>query len=150
MIKLTDLDGLKLVRVENLADARDVDRAIEEAVTQGSQGWGVIDEQSVLLAVLIQLRNALQRVGVADDMWNKIQATENTLKGKQMELGRVQKSLTEITKRHGGLLEVIKAQAETIEEVTRERDAAMAAGRGLLHESEGAQARRPGIDLTQG
>lgn len=150
MIELRELDGFKLVRGENIANSHDTLRAIEEAVVQGSQGWGVVDEQSVLLAVVRELRAALTASAQVESLSAELETAGNFLKGKQMELGRVQaklvratqhcvdgdvehgetlsrldkteKALKEITKRHGGLLEVIAAQAETIAEVTAERD----------------------------
>ena len=85
MLTEKDLDGLKLVTDQsNIASTQDTQQALETAFQQGSQGWGVRREQSVILRLARDLKIALALA---------VQADENgrMLKGAQMELGRVKK-----------------------------------------------------------
>ena len=81
MITLEDLQGLKLVQPDNFTDEETVRGALEHAITQGSQGWGVSPSIAVQLHLARELRVALELAEGA-------QETKNALKGKQMELGR--------------------------------------------------------------
>ena len=81
----TDLDGLKLVTDDNnFAGPQQVDLAVESAIAQGSQGWGVQQDVAVLLSVLRDLAGAQLIAQTADE-------NRRMLKGAQMELGRVKK-----------------------------------------------------------
>lgn len=84
MIKLTDLDGVKLVDRTNFADDDEVLNSLEAAYMQGSQGWGVTKEVAIQLTLAECLRAALTIAATADD-------NRRMLKGAQMELGRVKK-----------------------------------------------------------
>jgi len=89
MLTEKDLDGLKLVTDQsNIASTQDTQQALETAFQQGSQGWGVRREQSVILRLARDLKVALALA---------VQADENgrMLKGAQMELGRVKKQRDE-------------------------------------------------------
>jgi hypothetical protein len=81
MIKLKDLEGLKLVQPGNFGQEVETLGALEHAITQGSQGWGV----SPSIAVQLHLARDLK---VALELAEGAQETKNALKGKQMELGR--------------------------------------------------------------
>ncbi len=89
LIRLEDLDGLKLVQSENFAMSLDVGRAVEFAIQQGSQGWGVKSEVAVLLSVALELRNALMQI-------ERITPVANAAKGAQMELGRAKKKMAKL------------------------------------------------------
>jgi len=85
-IKLEDLDGLKLVDALNFANLGDVHNALDSAITQGSQTWGVTPTDSVVLRLASELKEALALAATAD-------AAQRALKGTQLELGRVRKQL---------------------------------------------------------
>ena len=81
MITLKDLEGLKLVQDENFGEEVEALGAIENAITQGSQSWGVSPSVAALLHVARDLRVALELAEGA-------QETKNALKAKQLEVGR--------------------------------------------------------------
>ncbi len=124
MLKLSDLDGLKLVQLTNFANVAEVDRALENAFTQGSQGWGVRPEVAIHLALAARLRDALV---IAESL----SEAHNQLKAKQMELGRVRKALEKAAAENFD--EAVK-QHTRADKLQTELDAARAAGRGLLAE----------------
>ena len=107
MIELKDLDGLKLVRDENVANLRQTLAEIEHAITQGSQGWGVTEEHAVLLHVAGELRAALMDEKRALPVQAVLDDALRALKGKQLELGRA-------NARHDRMVDVSKAQSEEI------------------------------------
>ena len=124
MIELKDLDSLKLVRDENVANLRQTLAEIEHAITQGSQGWGVTEDHAVLLHVAGELRTALQGVATTDDAMVALEKAENALKGKQLELGRA-------NARHDRMLDVSKAQSEEIATLHKELDDCCGRSRAL-------------------
>jgi len=85
MITTEQLDSLKLVIEENafLSEKAVLD-AVEIAVTQGSGGWGVRRQDGVVLTLARQLKGALERAERADEAYK-------TMKGLQMENGRLKK-----------------------------------------------------------
>jgi len=87
MIKATALDGIKLVDENYIATDGEVEAALEQAFQQGSQGWGVRQDQGVLLRMARDLKLAL---GLAQDTTE----TTNKLKGLQLENGRLKKKIT--------------------------------------------------------
>ncbi|KKM70678.1 hypothetical protein LCGC14_1438310 [marine sediment metagenome] len=84
MLKLSDLDGFKLVNDEYLATNDQVTRALENAFEQGSQGWGVRPEVAIFLSLVSQLRVQITLADVA-------RYAQNQLKGEQMAHGRTKK-----------------------------------------------------------
>ncbi len=86
MITLYDLKDLKLVQPENFGEEVTTLGALEHAITQGSQGWGVSPSIAVQLHIARDLQAALVKLDVA-------QKAADTLKGKQLELGRCKKQL---------------------------------------------------------
>ena len=86
MLKLNDLDGFKLVNINYLATNDEVAAALEDAFTQGSQGWGVRPEVAVFLSLANQLRVQITLADVS-------QHAQNQLKGEQMAHGRTKKRL---------------------------------------------------------
>ncbi len=107
MLTLENLDGLKLVRDENVANLRQTQAELEHAVTQGSQGWGVTEEHAVLLRVAFDLQTALKLASAAAGIEEHAREAYAALKGKQLELGRA-------NARHLRMLDVSKAQSEEI------------------------------------
>lgn len=88
MIKVEALEGIKLVDKDYLATDEVTEATIEEAITLGSQNWGVAQKMAVILRLMAELRKALLKAAKADKY-------QRQLKGKQMELGRAQKALKE-------------------------------------------------------
>ena len=84
MISIEDLDGIKLVQLENFASNDETYSELERAIQQGSQGWGVRLEQGVILRLARELKIALSLAAQADDALRK-------LKGLQLENGRLRK-----------------------------------------------------------
>ncbi len=87
MLQSNVLDAIKLVEIENFANEIETEFAIEAAIQQGSQKWGVTRDVSVLLSITLQLRTALEEAATAD-------RNARMLKGAQLELGRTKKALT--------------------------------------------------------
>ncbi len=86
MITIEDLGALTLVNEENVASAAKTLDELERCFQQGSQGWGMRLSQSVILRLAQELRNALVIAETADK-------NHRTLKGLQLEIGRVKKAL---------------------------------------------------------
>lgn len=86
MITLDELQNLKLVLDENVADEQRAKEYIEYCVQQGSQGWGVRRDVSVVLKLARDLKIALALAATADEAQRK-------LKGEQMAHGRTKKML---------------------------------------------------------
>ena len=139
MIELKDLDSLKLVRDENVANLRQTLAEIEHAITQGSQGWGVTEAHAVLLHVTGELRTALQGFATKDAVLLDLEQTENKLKGKQLELGRVRKELDKKVKALADGNAIIGVKDAKIRELEEEL--------AFARESEEEKAQRA-IDLT--
>jgi hypothetical protein len=78
------LDGLKLVKEEYIATDSEVDLALEQAFTQGSQGWGVKRAEGVLLRLAQELKLSSALAATADE-------AGRMLKGAQLENGRLKK-----------------------------------------------------------
>ena len=89
MISIEDLDGIKLVQLENFASNEEACSEIERAIQQGSQGWGVRREQGVILRLSRELKIALTLAAQADDALRK-------LKGLQLENGRLRKRVNRL------------------------------------------------------
>ena len=86
MIDLKILDGMKLVPDENVATPQQASDILERAIAQGSQGWGVRQDEAVILRLGLELRKAQALAGDTTD-------TKNALKGLQLENGRLKKRL---------------------------------------------------------
>ncbi len=90
MIRLEDLDNVKLVCVENFADEAETVATVESACVQGSQTWGVRRDTGVILSLARNLQIALALAATADEAQRK-------LKGEQMSHGRTKARLTSLT-----------------------------------------------------
>lgn len=89
MLKLEDLDGLKLVHLDYFATDADAELAVEQAITQGSQGWGVRREVGVILKLARDLKISLALAATADK-------SARMLKGAQLENGRLKKQIEKL------------------------------------------------------
>ena len=85
MMKIEDLEGVKLVNEEYLASEGEVRSVLENAFQQGSQGWGVRRDTGVILKLARDLKLALAMAQAADEATRK-------LKGLQLENGRLKKA----------------------------------------------------------
>jgi len=91
MIKIEDLDGLKLVDENYLASTEVVQQTLENAFQQGSQGWGVRPEISVVLYLARQLADSMTLASTAEE-------AQRMLKGAQMSGGRLKKQIESLDK----------------------------------------------------
>ncbi len=90
MIRLEDLDNVKLVCVENFADEAETVATVEGACVQGSLTWGVRRETGAILSLARNLQIALALAATADEAQRK-------LKGEQMSHGRTKARLLSLT-----------------------------------------------------
>lgn len=119
MITKEHLAPVKLALDENFASPAEVVRAIEHAVQQGSQGWGVKPEVAVHLTLARALSKALD---VAEDA----DKDHRTLKGLQLENGRLKKQLSnteEALARQKGELMAYSIRVRELEEIANKLEA---------------------------
>ena len=88
MLTIENID-LSQVQPENFAELAMMQDAIDGAIEQGRQGWGVRREQAVMLGLTRQLVIALRLADTADE-------AQRALKGAQMSLGRITKQRDEL------------------------------------------------------
>lgn len=85
MIQIKDLEGVKLVHdASYFASVEFTQLKLEQTFVQASQGWGVRQDDAVILRLAGDLRIALSGAADAD-------GAMRLLKGAQLELGRVKK-----------------------------------------------------------
>ena len=84
-----DLTGVKLVSDDNFAPLFEVRAAIDYAITQGSQGWGVTREAGVYNFLARELLTALEVATTADE-------NHRMLKGAQLKLGKLEKKIEKL------------------------------------------------------
>ena len=89
MLKLEDLDGIKLVNADYFATDIEAELAVEQAISQGSQAWGVRRDVGVLLKLARDLKIALALAATADQ-------NGRMLKGAQLEGGRLKKQIEKL------------------------------------------------------
>ena len=107
MITLQELEGVKLVQVDNFDNEADVSAALEYSFQQGSQGWGVTAPTSILLSVALQLRTTTTEAAGADE-------ARRSLAGARLELGRVKKQR-----------DTLKAAVDSLTQTVGERTASI-------------------------
>lgn len=98
MLRIEDLEGLKIVDAANFASEIEVRDALENAYVQGSQGWGVRRDVAVILQLARNLRVQIELASTAETLREEAVRAgcayaelQNKLKGMQLELGRVKK-----------------------------------------------------------
>lgn len=84
MLNSKTLDGVKLVQEDYFATDAECDQYLESAYVQGSQGWGIRRDMGVTLRLARDLKIALELASKADE-------AQRTLKGLQLENGRLKK-----------------------------------------------------------
>jgi len=92
MIKLEQLDGLKLITDESVfrTEEQALDR-VELAIQQGAGGWGVRPDDGCILRLARDLKIALTVAGTVDKVREASDEEHRKLKGAQMENGRLKK-----------------------------------------------------------
>lgn len=117
MIKAADLDGVKLVFDEKyFATEEQVQLALEQAFTQGSQGWGVKREAAVLLVMARELRDSLELSTTAEE-------NARLLKGAQMSGGRLKKQVEGLQAKLETQAALMLAQTVALDKLTGEYEA---------------------------
>lgn len=109
MLKLEDLDGIKLVKEENFATDSEVGTAVELGIIQGSQGWGVREEISVILKLARDLKIALALAATADE-------NGRMLKGAQLEGGRLKKQIEKLKSDADDIRDLVTLAASRLQE----------------------------------
>ena len=104
MINQKVLDSVKLVDGENIASDLRTEQAIDRAVAQGSQAWGVTMEDAVVLRLTKELQES-------QGQSSEVQELSNKLKGLQMEGGRLRKQIAVLE----GLVVLSNQQVEELE-----------------------------------
>jgi len=112
MITLEHLAGLKYVQPDNFGEEVTTLGALDNAIEQGSQGWGVSPSVAVHLHLARDLKAALL---VAKDA----QKLRNELKGKQLELGRCKAQLKAVKTKLGDMnVALLQAKATQTSSIT--------------------------------
>ncbi len=128
-MKAEQLENLKLITDESVyLPEEKVLEQVELSVQQGAGGWGVRTLDGVILTLARDLRGALVGAEALDE-------TKRTLKGLQLENGRLKKRLDAKDAEIRSNLSVINEQANALVE-----------HRETIHELEAGFAEMAGVD----
>lgn len=107
------LDGVKLVSDENyFATNSEVEFMLETAFQQASQGWGVRQDQGVMLRLAKELK-------LSQGLQAKAQAGHDQLKGLQLENGRLKKKIRILEGQEAALVGANRTVGEQAAEIER-------------------------------